>query len=64
MASTLFVRVYGDKRWNYIQHVKETEAQMSTDDDTQHDIDHTRNCLKTTVPRYELSREDGDDYSN
>jgi hypothetical protein len=37
---------------------------MSTDDDTQHDIDYTRNYLKTRVPRDELSREDGDDDSN
>jgi len=40
-----------------------TEAQMSTDDDTQRDIDHTINYLKT-VPRDELIREDGGDDSN
>ena len=62
MASTLFVHVH--KWWNYIQHVQETEAQISTDDDTQHDIDHTRNYLKTTVPRDELSREGAGDDSN
>jgi len=47
-----------------LNYIKENEAQLSTDDDTQHDIDHTRNYLKMTVPRDKLSREDGGNDSN